>query len=340
MILVFAGAGASKAVSPKQYPTTVEYFDRLPQEIKNDKIFDQVLRFVKHKSESEVVDIEQVLWALDDWRVFADAMTDDSRLPGWLISGNKIIKATGQSVDWQQVLNHARSLDSHIDSLAGKINRNVYEWYSEVPGDGDLKRSWIPLLSSLASIDRHIEIFTTNYDLVLERAVELGRIPVELGRVGTLQPILDVKQWDVTDDASSRGGLLTKLHGSVDWSHGPRAIHVGTPTFRGNHQDHVIIYPGYKGTPTEPPFREFHQYFERAVGHADALVFVGFAFRDPYINDVLRRRVSNAPVVVINPEKELRGIPFLEPQLLHIPLGLDAKSTNSAVDALNQRIAK
>ena len=30
-ILIFAGAGASKAVSPDDYPTTVEFFKRLPK---------------------------------------------------------------------------------------------------------------------------------------------------------------------------------------------------------------------------------------------------------------------------------------------------------------------
>ncbi len=33
MILVFVGAGGSATVDPKQYPTTVEFFSRLPDNI-------------------------------------------------------------------------------------------------------------------------------------------------------------------------------------------------------------------------------------------------------------------------------------------------------------------
>ena len=35
MILVFVGAGGSAAVDLDQYPTTVEFFESLPGEIKN-----------------------------------------------------------------------------------------------------------------------------------------------------------------------------------------------------------------------------------------------------------------------------------------------------------------
>ena len=34
MILVFAGAGASYAINPNKYPTTIEFFSRLDESIK------------------------------------------------------------------------------------------------------------------------------------------------------------------------------------------------------------------------------------------------------------------------------------------------------------------
>ena len=34
MILIFAGAGASYSIDKEQYPTTVEFWERLPDEIK------------------------------------------------------------------------------------------------------------------------------------------------------------------------------------------------------------------------------------------------------------------------------------------------------------------
>jgi len=49
MILVFAGAGASSAVDHDKYPTTVEFFKRLPSEIKNDKLFSEIEKFLRTK---------------------------------------------------------------------------------------------------------------------------------------------------------------------------------------------------------------------------------------------------------------------------------------------------
>ena len=45
MILVFAGAGASKAVGPENYPTTLEFFERLPEQIRKDPLFLHILSY-------------------------------------------------------------------------------------------------------------------------------------------------------------------------------------------------------------------------------------------------------------------------------------------------------
>ncbi len=37
--LIFAGAGASKAVSADRYPTTIEFFEKLPETIRNTHLF-------------------------------------------------------------------------------------------------------------------------------------------------------------------------------------------------------------------------------------------------------------------------------------------------------------
>src|SRR5947208_1057565 len=47
MILVLAGAGASKAVDPKQYPSTVEFFESLPQDVQQEKVFKLAVEYLK-----------------------------------------------------------------------------------------------------------------------------------------------------------------------------------------------------------------------------------------------------------------------------------------------------
>jgi hypothetical protein len=47
VFVIFAGAGASKAVNPEKYPTTVEFFDKLPPAIKESSIFGSIVDFLK-----------------------------------------------------------------------------------------------------------------------------------------------------------------------------------------------------------------------------------------------------------------------------------------------------
>ena len=336
MIVLFAGAGASKAVDSNQYPTTIEFFERLPDEIRQAKPFDAVLTYLKAQQHSDIIDIEQVLWALTEWVEFEGTMTDVRRVPGWLLEENRIANITDQNTDWRAPINVASSLAKTVKTLISGINKHVYEWYSPLPTQKQLDRSWLPLLRGLLQIDPRVEVFTTNYDLVLEQAVHTAQLPIDTGRIGGVQPILDVGLWDPRDSSRNGKGLLTKLHGSVDWSRGPNAIHVGTPTFRGTHKDHVIIYPGYKGVPSEAPFSLFHRHFQRCVSDAVAFVFVGFAFRDPYLNGILRERVpSMAEVVIIDPNSTSE-CPFREGAVTHIERGFDLGSGKEAVNVLKR----
>ena len=47
MILVFVGAGGSAAVDPEQYPTTLRFFEKLPEEIQKNELFVRVADFFR-----------------------------------------------------------------------------------------------------------------------------------------------------------------------------------------------------------------------------------------------------------------------------------------------------
>ena len=64
MILVFVGAGGSAAVNPEQYPTTVEFFNRLPDYIEQEPLFIQIREFLETSKRGQPIDIEEILWNL------------------------------------------------------------------------------------------------------------------------------------------------------------------------------------------------------------------------------------------------------------------------------------
>lgn len=61
MILIFAGAGASKAVDPTTYPTTVEFFEKLPDNIKSNSIFKNLEGYLRQgKPKGASIDVEEI----------------------------------------------------------------------------------------------------------------------------------------------------------------------------------------------------------------------------------------------------------------------------------------
>ncbi len=320
MILVFVGAGGSAAVDPEQYPTTARFFNRLPDEIKNDSVFVKVREFLETQKAGQPIDIEKVLWNLDELQDYFQTSCKTEAVAGWIMGKNRINQIMNTQSDLPHLLGVMSTLTTQIENLKDKINAQVYNLYA-TPPDPEKLSDWIQLLKGLEKIDSAIEIFTTNYDLVLETVIQEAEINVETGRVSNnIQMKLDTALWDppsVNGDTPSRslvenhGQLLTKLHGSVDWQRYNEDIIVGNPNFTENHQKHLILYPGYKGEPDQEPFIKFHEHLRTVVQRANVAIFIGFAFRDGYINSILSGLRPEIPKFVINKDDSLPDLPFL-----------------------------
>ena len=227
------------------------------------------------------------------------------------------------------------------------INRQVYDFYSRIPDREALATTWLPLLEALLGrgTRQRVEIFTTNYDLVLERAAEMvggpaSDRPISTGRTGGLQTRLDLDQWRpaarATADPRSSRGLVTKLHGSVDWSRVGDAIFVGEPGYKGSEERHVIIYPGYKGAFDREPFTIFDAHFRAAAAEATDLIFVGFAFRDEHINNILRQATNpQAKIVVIDPADVGERMPYSRERVKYLRRGFDKKAAQRCMAVLS-----
>lgn len=325
MIVVFAGAGASKAVDPDSYPTTAEFFSRLPESISNAVLFKNTVEFLKGQDPDATIDIELVLWALEELRDTVSGVVNTSAFPGWLFRQPSFAKGPKGSQSTRQFLEAARQLSAETERVWSEVNAQVYRLYQFPPSTKGLNQTWLPLMKLLSTSGRRVEFFTTNYDVVLEEALSKVDLSVHDGRTMGTQPVLDVSLWQRTGD--QRVGLLTKLHGSVDWTRGEQRIHVGTPLYQGDHDRHVIIYPGFKGSPDREPFQTFHEHFRSCMMGAELAIFIGFAFRDAMINELIRRsRRPGAKVVVVNPMSSFPDLPFRMDDVIHVkePFGRKA----------------
>jgi hypothetical protein len=315
-ILIFAGAGASAAIDPERYPTTSRFFELLPGAVTGSPVYSILVRYLNDVRRVRRVDVEHLLWTMGELDDFLAHVSDESRLPHWLLSNGKFAELVGKSSDLRPTVSLGRQIHPALINLRDRINEQVYDLYASPPMPAELAATWLPLLEGALGLESHVELFTTNYDLILEYAIEEGKLPISSGRIPSpLRPKLDVDAWN--DLETRERGLLTKLHGSVDWSRHTDDILVGNSLYKGDHRKHVIIYPGFKGAPAAEPFLSFHRHFERVARAAVAAIFVGFGFRDDYINEVLNSSLSpDTPVLVINPEEDL-SMPFASSTKLH-----------------------
>lgn len=292
-IVVFAGAGASYATSP-QFPLTKGFFECLDEEVTNDPLYRSLIQFLQKKHGTQTLDVEILLWAVED---IVDTTT---RLQSTDSPGGYTVHHSGLlSGNQGHVINGLQQLFTAATRLKDQVNATVYRLYAHIPTDEELAKTWTPLLEGLCP-NRRVDIFTTNYDRVLECAVRKVQPPIATGRNDYIRTLLDLTPW--RDSESASHGTLTKLHGSVDWrSAGDDRIDYGNEHFAG-HADRIILYPGLKGEPDREPFKLFHRHLASRLEACSTIIFIGYAFRDPYINELIREHIqANAQVVILDP---------------------------------------
>lgn len=181
------------------------------------------------------------------------------------------------------------------------ICREIYRIISEKEGKANLSLTnrffaWYNLLNR----DFSKEVFTTNYDLIIEKSLELSQIPYFDGFVGAYEPFFwqESVDYSVThEDLTKNWVRLWKLHGSLSWfwrqdkenrvNRIVRLGHVGDDKCIKNE---LVIYPSrekYDSSRKQP----FVAYFDRMRDYLSSgeLLFVisGYSFSDQHINEII-----------------------------------------------------
>ncbi|MFN8546599.1 MAG: SIR2 family protein [Candidatus Eisenbacteria bacterium] len=138
-----------------------------------------------------------------------------------------------------------------------------------------------------------VEIFTVNYDLLLETALEEHGVPYFDGFVGNLQArfradLVEAPLGDPGGYVASRFVRLWKLHGSVNWvrSSHDQILRIGRPAA----DLPAAIYPSdakYEES-RRVPFLVLQDRLRRALHQPETIVLVsGFSFADDHLNEML-----------------------------------------------------
>lgn len=165
-----------------------------------------------------------------------------------------------------------------------------------------------------------VEIFTTNYDLLIESAFEHAKAPYFDGFSGGHAPFFD----PVTvagNDLPPRWSRVWKLHGSLGWKSDS-----GTVVRCGGTDSTELVYPDhlkYDLTQKQPYAALFERLKRFLLTPDTVLLTTGFSFRDAHICAVLGEALAmnaNAAVIALQfqtlaEEEPARKLAFEHPNL-------------------------
>lgn len=196
-----------------------------------------------------------------------------------------------------------------------------------------------------------LNIFTTNYDRLIEAGAELAGLHLLDRFLGNLMPIFRSSRLDLDMHYNPPGirgeprylegvARFTKLHGSVDWVQGGKDIrriglpfgaeeveaYLKAPGLTGGSAHQLMIYPNAakdRETLAYPYVELFRDLAAVVCRPNSTLVTYGYSFGDEHINRVIRDMLTipSAHLVVISRDDNLgRILPLAEERKSQVSL--------------------
>ena len=182
-----------------------------------------------------------------------------------------------------------RQLRQEIASVA---NPQLDDWVDTIPHRQFAR--WL-----IRMVRQHpVEVFTVNYDILIELGLEMERVPVFDGFVGSYQPFFHPDSLRHQEWAPGKNYTrLWKVHGSVTWR--KETIDGRVRVVRGNPDESgEMILPSFLkyDESRQQPYASFTDRLSRFLETDDALLVIcGFGFGDQHINNLIFAALENRP---------------------------------------------
>ncbi|MGA2614297.1 MAG: SIR2 family protein [Spirochaetia bacterium] len=144
--------------------------------------------------------------------------------------------------------------------------------------------SWVEAVGR----EKPVEIFTTNYDLLMEQALEDCHVPYFDGFAGSNRPFFDLRAME-EDKLPPRWARLWKVHGSINWyqTTAKGVFRGGTRNEQGSkrviHPSH-LKYEESRRLPYLAMIDRLRAFLKQPTA---VLVLCGYSFRDDHLNEVI-----------------------------------------------------
>ena len=221
---------------------------------------------------------------------------------------DRIMLPEGKKVTIEDILSHVRLLievvgkgqiDDFTMASLEDLEKNICKEITTTVDKGlpDNDTSYHHLASWIRNIPRNnpVEIFTPNYDLLIESALESKNIPYFDGFIGSVNAFFDLHSIE-NEVLPPRWAKLWKLHGSINWWKDPSG-----KIFRGHSEsaeDKQMIYPSH--LKYEESRRMPYYAMQDRLGHFLAsgqavLITCGYSFVDKHLNAIILERLAANP---------------------------------------------
>ena len=329
-ITLLTGAGLSKIIG---LPMTNE-FKLVIDESQKYPVHQLLKDFLKDK----YYDIECIMSALDD------LISPKSSIQNYLLQNMNLI-----GVDNSVIQKNLRSIILPAEKYCDYVKNQIYILLDKF-NIIDSSTLYFNLLSSIKNKypNRKINLFTTNYDLSFEKSLigiqdklnkELGISNINFGFKYKYNAI--VESFDTYDNDEQVLDYY-KIHGSLDWHFDEQlgCVKSGTNARPSNPSSMPILFPGFKDKPKDEIFIKLHELFFKKISNSSHIIIIGFALRDPYINELITYSLSankDCRVVYYNPlpkdklppESGIHNLMKLFPDnILYLEKGLDKDNIN------------
>lgn len=164
--------------------------------------------------------------------------------------------------------------------------------------------SYHRLCNWIRSIDRKIavEIFTTNYDLLMEQALEDLEVPYFDGFVGSRRSFFDLRA--VEDNLiPTHWSRLWKIHGSINWYQekieGQKKVYRSSEIKKNASH---LIYPShlkYEESRKMPYLALIDQLSKFIRKKSSLLILSGYSFHDAHLNDAIINALKANPTAMV-----------------------------------------
>ncbi len=168
----------------------------------------------------------------------------------------------------------------------------------------DQETSYHRLCNWIRSIDRKvaIELFTTNYDLLMEQALDDLEVPYFDGFVGSRRSFFDLRA--VEDNLiPTHWSRLWKIHGSINWYQ--EKIGDQKKVYRSSeikHDASHLIYPShlkYEESRKMPYLALIDQLNRFIRKKSSFLILSGYSFNDGHLNDTIINALKANPTAMV-----------------------------------------